>query len=108
MERKQVYERIDGERDYQDKHCAEENFDVDKRAISSHILTLELYLDKCKQVWGRTSNAKPDPTMDVMRKVAAIAVRCLEEWGCPERRILGADVDADVDANVDVDANKTG
>jgi len=44
----------------------------------------------------------------VMRKVAAIAVRCLEEWGCPERRILGADVDADVDANVDVDANKTG
>ena len=87
MERVDVYDRINGERDYQEwrweKEIREGVPDEDKppaewlNYISQHLSVAETanYYFKKKDV------------MNEIRKIAALAVRAIEIHGCPERII---------------------
>lgn len=76
-----VYASIDGERDYQDHMWgANEAF-----AVGEHIALLQEYVNRARQEWS-TEKTKPETkTLHMIRKVAGIAVRCLERHGCPRR-----------------------
>jgi hypothetical protein len=74
MERNEVYRMIDGERAYQqaqgwpNEHKPTKWLDI-----------IEYYSQKA---W---SNTHTEPLMDNLRKIAAVAVAALEQYGCPPR-----------------------
>lgn len=81
MERKEVYELIDGERDYQAEMGARRVL-----PIEGEMLLLSTYLRKAETVYAETFGDPGEmPTMDVIRKIAAIAVRCMENHPTPPR-----------------------
>ena len=86
MERKKIYEIIDGERDYQDSRW--KNPEQDTHEPESWIIYIEHYLTKAKVALS----TQPIPTayleaMDNMRKVVALGVRCMEVHGVPRRTV---------------------
>ena len=88
MERKEVYKRIDGERDYQDqtwvaRRTANGTPDEDK-PVAEWINYLEFHLAKAK---NEVYYLKTEAALAELRKVAALAVRAMEIHGCPERII---------------------
>lgn len=80
MTRKQVYEVIDSERDYQDTVWSGH-----KHETGAYILLLKSYIDKAMEAWVVNDGDKP--SLEVIRKVAGIAVNCMEEHGAPYREI---------------------
>ena len=75
MERQKIYKRIDKERDHQDlKHNLIE-------PIPAELTLMGVYLAKAKFDWAYKKNS-----LHQIRKIVALGVRCLESWGCPERR----------------------
>ena len=71
--RKEVYKAIDGERDFQDTLNSYE------LAVSGEILLLEEYIKRARVAYTNTfGDPTEKPTRNIVRKVAAIAVRCLE------------------------------
>jgi len=80
MERKQVYEVIDSERDYQDSKWSGHTHDA-----GSYILMIEEYAARARAAW--VDNNGDQPSLDVVRKIAGIAVRCMEEHGAPKRQL---------------------
>lgn len=77
--RADVYGKIDGEREYQD--------DLNSRVLmqGEEIALLQEYLNRTRAVWSNDFTEADDLAMEPMRKVAAIAIRCLENHGCPPR-----------------------
>lgn len=86
MTRKDVFEVIDRERDYQDStYSPDEQLSGGAgptrrerdRDVTSHLVLLDLYIEKAKNDW----NVKGDnrPALKQIAKIAAIAVRALEE-----------------------------
>ena len=89
MERKDVYDRLDTERDYQDlrwstRRTADGTPDEEKPP-AEWINYMEYHLSKAKDA---VYHLQTDDALAEVRKVAALAVRCLELYGCPERMIL--------------------
>ena len=80
MDRKEVYSRIDTERDYQDLIWSGHTHEV-----GAYITMLRHYVTKAEQAW--TENQGDTPALDVIRKITAIGVHCMEEHGVPERII---------------------
>lgn len=78
LTRKQVFDLIDDERDYQDAHAAGWNH-RGSPAVEAELLMLEHYITLARQEWVRTSD--PAPVLDVLRKIAGIATRALENHG---------------------------
>jgi len=86
----QVFYAIDSERDYQDGLGIDRRFVGDMQntieknplGVGGHLTLLRHYLTKTDEAWAINSDAS---CLDVVRKVAAIAVRALEELGCPIR-----------------------
>lgn len=97
MERKEVYKRLDGERDYQDKTWVARrtaNGTPDKeKSIAEWLTYMEHHLNKVKEA---IYYLKDDEALAGIRKVTALGVRAMEIHGCPERimpeRIGGIDV----------------
>ena len=88
MEREKVYERIDKERDYQDLRWVVSK-DSDKtpdteKPVAEWLNYIEFHLAKAKEKVYMLEN---DAALAEVRKVAALAVRCLEIHGCPKRKI---------------------
>jgi len=89
MERKEVYKRIDGERDYQDKawvarRTADGTPDEEK-GVAEWITYIEHHLREAKNaVYYLDTNQ----ALAEIRKVTALGVRAMEIHGCPERVIL--------------------
>lgn len=89
--RNEVYAAIDTERDYQDRVWAENNpvnptHPTDPRPLSigEDILLMEEYLSRARTKW--TGALRPElEALDIVRKVAGIAVRCMEAHGAPRR-----------------------
>lgn len=80
MTREDVYKLIDGEREYQESVWPAN----ETTQHSEHALTLiRIYLRKAEDVWNATKDEQP--TMDVIRKIAGIAVRSMEQNGAPKR-----------------------
>ena len=83
MTREQVFELINGERDYQNK-LGPERTDGSDKTVGDYLTMLRCYLRKAEDAW--TDNAGCEPALDQIRKVAAIAVRCMEDHGAPPRQ----------------------
>lgn len=88
MERKEVYKCLDTERDYQDLRWSprrEKNQTPDAEKPPAEWLNyIEYHLNKAKR---EVYLLNDEFALAEIRKVAALAVRCLELHGCPERII---------------------
>lgn len=88
--RDKAYALIDGERAYQDaqaKGDATHNPRWEhgsKPTVEGEILTLEDYMMDMRRAWTR--NKGSEAAMDVMRKIAGIATRAIENHGAPPRK----------------------
>ncbi len=83
--RKEVFALVDGERDYQDA-----KYPTDDKGVSAtpegFLLVIEALVlaGKTAYVVAPTPKEK-EAVMDVIRKIAATAVRAMEQHGAPER-----------------------
>lgn len=91
MERQEVYNRINGERDYQDmmwspRREADGTPDEEK-PVAEWINYIEYHISKAKE---RVYHLDTQGALAELRKVSALGVRAMEIHGCPER-IIKAD-----------------
>ena len=78
MNQLEVYEAITRERIYQDKVW--EN----KLKVGEHVALLNFYVQELNRAW--TVNSGDFMAMEVIRKIAGICVRCMEQNDFPERK----------------------
>ena len=78
MERSRVYQVIDDERDYQDRLGPRAD-----KTVGDYLTLLDVYLQKAQTAWAMRPGTTP--ALVEIRKIAAIAVRCMEEHGAPFR-----------------------
>jgi len=84
--RHEVYQAIDTERDYQDARWPQDNTPgvPNPLTIGEFVLLLSEYVDLAKSEWAQEK--KPElKTVKIVRKIAAIAVNCMEQHGAPKR-----------------------
>ena len=88
MTREQVYKVIDTEREYQDRIWSVLNKEISNP--SSYILWMEEYLNKARVLASSLDERKGtegcEKIMDVIRKVTAMGIACMEINGAPERK----------------------
>lgn len=84
--REEVYRAIDGERNYQDllrqpgaKFGTNDPADSGPYCVGEHLTMLRVYINRADQAW--TDNSGVEASLDVIRKIAAIAVHCMEDNG---------------------------
>ena len=86
MERKEIYNRIDGERDYQDASWGHrrtlDGTPDEEKPVAEWINYIEYHVSKAKE---RVYHLDTNGATHELRKVAALAVRAMEIHGCPER-----------------------
>lgn len=82
LSRKLVYQIIVGERKYQDS-LGPERTDSAQHSASGHLVVFGTYLRRALDGW--TENPGDDVAIDNIRKLAAIAVRCMESHGIVPR-----------------------
>lgn len=80
IDRTEVYKAIDSERDYQDRRWPGHT-----HSIPDYILFIEDYLAEARHMVSRSNNEAA--ALDTIRKVAALAVICMEEHGAPVRKL---------------------
>jgi hypothetical protein len=87
MNRQDVYKRIDDERDYQDQrwntNLREGDVSDEEKPVAEWLNYIEYHLSKAKDT---NYHLDKETTLAEVRKVAALAVRCIEIHGCPERK----------------------
>ena len=83
--REEVYRVVDGERAFQDAHWQHgASPEEPVLSIGEELLLLEEYLHRAREEW--TAEAATEyRTLHMIRKIAAIAVRCMEHHGAPQR-----------------------
>jgi hypothetical protein len=79
MTRAKVYSLIDGERDYQELRHA-----YDKHSVGDWLTFMRYYLDEATAQFTTKSASTEDPLIEV-RKLAALAVACMEQHDTPAR-----------------------
>lgn len=86
MIRADVYAAIDGERDYQDRMTANPNRPdmIEDLNIAGMLLAMERCLQQAREDWYYDSTPYQD-TMEMIRKVAGLAVKAGEQYGMPPR-----------------------
>jgi len=86
MERKEIYKRIDGERDYQDASWGHrrtlDGTPDEEKPVAEWVNYIEYHVSKAKE---RIYHLDTKGATAELRKVAALAVRAMEIHGCPER-----------------------
>lgn len=75
--REQIYNLIDGERDYQDK-LGPDRTDGGTRTVGDYITMMTYYVTTMHAEW--TKNPGDEQALNVMRKCAGIAVHCMEDY----------------------------
>lgn len=92
MSREAVYGIIDREREYQDRRFPPDGQDgqfvlrsVRDLSPAPGILMLSEYTDKARRAWVNDRAADPVPALQQVAKIAAIAVRILEQASESER-----------------------
>lgn len=83
-ERKDVYSAIDGERYYQDS-LSSMRTNEPTHSVGDELTMLVTYLRKAQDDY--TNHPGVEAAMHQIRKVAAIAVRAMENHGAPKRVI---------------------
>lgn len=81
LTRPEVYKIIDGERDYQDSLGPDrrEVLTEQTHSVGEYLTMLRAYMNKADAAW--TDNAGDSVALHVIRKIAAISVRCMEDNG---------------------------
>lgn len=79
-----VLEKIKGERLYQEHLCSLRGLPLEP-TIEGELVMLKTYIDKTLLLW--TKNPSNDKVLSEIRKISGIAVRCLENHGCPKRDV---------------------
>lgn len=77
--RQEVFDAINSERDYQDalsRNAVKDQQPLEQLAIIRRI---------CRDMEDAWYENPGQPPMDFMRKIAATAVRCMEQHGAPKR-----------------------
>lgn len=82
MKRESVYYLINGERDYQD-NLGEDRTNGHQRSVGDELVLMEVYLRRAFDAW--TNNPGDIRALDEIRKIAGIAVRCMENHDTPMR-----------------------
>ena len=87
--RNDVYRAIDTERWYQD-HLKKDRTATPtdgtrsvEHSVGDFITMLSFYLREAQTAW--TANPGDAPALNTVRKIAAIAVNCIEQHGAPRR-----------------------
>ena len=78
--RVEVYTAIDSERDYQDVRWAGH-----KHEVAGYITMMGHYYNELLEAW--TKNNGDEAALHTMRKIAGIAVHCMEVHGAPMREM---------------------
>ena len=84
--REQVYKAVDSERDFQDFHWQNPDGSgtPNPLTVGENLLLIEEYAARARSEWSK--EGRPEMrTLNMIRKIAGIAVRCLEEHGAPFR-----------------------
>jgi hypothetical protein len=84
MNRTEVFNVINGERDYQESLNKGMNHKGNP-TIEAELLMMEEYLREARSKWVHT-HGNDLPCLDMMRKVVGMGVRCFENHGVPERQ----------------------
>lgn len=86
MNRQEVYKLIDGERAYQDS-LGTDRVEPSERPhdVGGYLTLIRSYSHKADMAW--TDQAGAEAALAVVRKIAAIAVACMERHGAPERNL---------------------
>lgn len=84
MDRVQVFELIDSERSYQDS-LSPDRTDGHQHSVGEELVLMDVYLRRALDAW--VDNAGDASALNEIRKVAAIAVRCIENHGAPNRAL---------------------
>lgn len=85
--RAEVYAALDSERAYQDSRwTAETTTSEGRHTFEEWIVYMEDYLQEAKHVLSRKAaqHAQPEAAQ-IMRKVTAMGVACMEQHGAPKR-----------------------
>lgn len=83
-DRDTVYDAIDSERDYQDARKGNARRHDDRpMSVGEFIACMETYLTKARDAWARAGGVSR--SLHEIRKVAALAVHCMEQHGAPMR-----------------------
>lgn len=83
MKREDVYKLIDGERAYQDKQWPTSSLPT--MSIGEEVLLLEQYIFTARGTWSL--EVPPEvKTLEMIRKIAAIAVRTMEHHDTAPRK----------------------
>ena len=84
MKREDVYELIDGERAYQDALGSERVVQSRMaRSVCEELVLLQVLVQRAFEVWVDTP--ADEEALVMMRKIAAVAVRCMEQHGTSPR-----------------------
>ncbi len=106
-EREEAYAAVDGERDYQNQAWGygEEAYPL---TVGEFVLLLEEYAARARREW--VANREPvhnradAGTLRIIRKVAALAVGCMEQHGAPHRKGFERDSNPVTRASLDTRA----
>lgn len=77
--RQQAFAAIERERDHQDSKWDGET------SIGESILLMESYLVQARETW-RGERAPETITLDLIRQITAMGIRCMEQHGVVERK----------------------
>lgn len=83
--REEVYKAIDSERNFQDSFVMPERKYYNTHTLGEFILMIGQYADQARQKWTHHADVEPPESLQEVRKVAALAVRCMEQHGAPHR-----------------------
>lgn len=78
MQRSEIYRMIDGEREYQDGKWG--TITENPHTINEWLFIINHYWAKATEAW-RDDNKK----LEDLRKIAALAIAALEQYGCEPR-----------------------
>jgi hypothetical protein len=87
--RTEVYQAVNSERDFQESFVLPERQYYQTHTLGEFILMLNQYAAQCQQKWTHHADkvdGYPESLHEV-RKLAAIAIRCMEQHGAPFREI---------------------
>ena len=83
--RTQVYELVDGEREYQDALWGPTR-DQGRHTVTEFLAYIRDYAEEALHLESRVANPEADErALGIVRKVAGLAVACMEQHGAPPR-----------------------
>lgn len=79
----EVIRAINDELHYQSTLTNQDRADNIDHGVEGRLVTLAVYTRKAEEAW--VNNPGEEKALHELRKVAAIAIRALEQYGCPKR-----------------------